>query len=118
MIWLVAQMWGLLLVAFVGGVAVGVWGAKAARAGAGTGRDLTATAPLNLLSAPAGMKDDLTEIIGIDTATQARLNRMGVYHFDQIAGWDGRAARWVEAQLNDPERVMRERWMEQAQSLT
>lgn len=118
MIWLVAQMWGLLLVAFAAGVAVGAWAAKSAGVGTGAGRDLTATAPMNLLSAPAGAKDDLTQIIGIDTTTQTRLNHMGVYHFDQIAGWDGSAARWVEAQLNDPERVMRERWTEQAQSLT
>jgi NADH-quinone oxidoreductase subunit E len=73
--------------------------------------------PAILLDAPDGQKDDLTQIIGIDALTETELNALGVFHFRQIASWDESAARWIEIRLNQPGRVVRERWAEQAASI-
>lgn len=123
---LISQMWMLLLVAFASGVAAGVWiqAARAQRAagefsstGIGQGSPGRAAAPAILLDAPNGQQDDLTQIIGLDRATELKLNVLGVFHFRQVAGWDDGAARWIEIRLNEPGRVARERWTEQAATL-
>jgi|GEM_PF-616840 len=52
------------------------------------------------LSAPRGGKaDDLTRIDGIDAQTAARLNSLGLYHFDQIAALTPGQQRWLLARL-------------------
>lgn len=125
MIWLAAEIWILLLIAFALGIACGVW---ALRGGAktksqtldGAVANNVAAAPEQpaiLLDAPDGQRDDLTQIIGIDVQTEAKLNKLGIFHFRQIAAWDDGAARWIEFRLNDPGRVIRERWSEQAASI-
>lgn len=127
MVWLVSQMWALLLIAFASGIAAGAWiqAARAQRAagefsstGIGRGSPGRAAAPAILLDAPNGQQDDLTQIIGLDRATELRLNALGVFHFRQVAGWDDGAARWIEIRLNEPGRVARERWTEQAATLS
>ncbi len=125
MLWLISQMWLLLLVAFLAGAAAGVWvfsarGRRTAAADKSGALDESAglaSAPAMLLDRPDGQQDDLTQIIGIDRATEKRLNDLGVYHLRQIAAWDDGAARWVEIRLNEPGRISRERWSEQASSL-
>jgi predicted flap endonuclease-1-like 5' DNA nuclease len=126
MIWLAAQMWTLLFIAFIIGAGFGAWiGVGRNRLGVvdpmasdlGANAPGRAAAPAILLDAPNGARDDLTQIIGIDQATEARLNDLGVFHLRQIAGWDDGAARWVEIRLNEPGRVARERWSDQAASL-
>ena len=126
MIWLAAQMWTLLFIAFVIGAGFGAWiGVGRSRPGdagamasdLGSNAPGRAAAPAILLDAPNGVRDDLTQIIGIDQATEMKLNGLGVFHLRQIAGWDDGAARWVEIRLNEPGRVARERWSEQAASL-
>lgn len=123
MAWLVGQIWILLLLAFAVGAFVGVWAATARKkapeagaAGASLGL-LHASEPGILLSEPDGREDDLTQIIGLDEDTEKRLNGLGVFHLRQIAAWSPSEARWVEMKLNEPGRVIRERWPEQAQSL-
>jgi predicted flap endonuclease-1-like 5' DNA nuclease len=126
MLWLVAQMWFFLLAAFLFGAAAGVWVWSARRPktmkslekdGAPENAQGTPVAPATLLDKPDGRRDDLTQIIGIDDATERKLNALGVYHFRQIAAWDDGAARWIEFRLNEPGRVARERWTEQAAGL-
>jgi predicted flap endonuclease-1-like 5' DNA nuclease len=126
MAWLIAEMWALLLAAFLLGAVSGAWAFARRRTAPNStlpGREdydgvaSPATAPAHLLSGPDGAADDLTQIIGIDRATEQRLNALGVYHFRQIAAWDDGAARWIEIRLNEPGRVARERWTEQAAAI-
>lgn len=52
------------------------------------------------LSAPRGRKKDaLTQIYGIDPETEAKLNALGIYHFDQIAALRPGQRRWIFARL-------------------
>lgn len=125
MVWLAAEIWALLILAFGAGAAVGVWAFSAARSKSGVARGealgpsaAPAAEPAILLDAPDGQKDDLTQIIGIDPATEEKLNALGVFHLRQIASWDEGAARWIEIRLNEPGRVVRERWADQAASIT
>lgn len=119
MLWLITQMWTLLILAFVIGAAAGVWviAARKKRADVQGGLPGEPAPPSSLLDGPDGQKDDLTQIIGIDRQTEKRLNAIGVYHLRQIAGWNEGAARWIEIRLNEPGRVARERWSDQAASL-
>lgn len=71
-----------------------------------------------LLDAPRlGTADDLTAIKGIGGAVQTLLNRLGVFHYDQIAGWNDGEARWIERNIGFPRRVEREDWIGQAAKL-
>lgn len=126
MIWLAAEMWMLLLIAFLLGAGGAVWILSARKRSDSSVRSETddlgeagvrAAAPGLLLDSPDGQKDDLTQIIGIDPKTETRLNSLGVFHIRQIASWDDSAARWIEIRLNEPGRVARERWTEQAAAI-
>lgn len=127
MLWLIGQMWGLLALAFVLGVAIGWWihnsraveaglSAKNADADGDMSTDSLLRAP-DLLTRPEfGPKDDLTQIIGLDEATETRLNDLGVYYLRQIAEWGSAQTRWVENAIEAPGRIDREHWVEQARS--
>ena len=69
------------------------------------------------LAAPSGAADDLKRINGIGPANEAKLNALGIYHYDQIAAWDDAQARWVGAYLAFPGRIEREDWVAQARAL-
>jgi NADH-quinone oxidoreductase subunit E len=70
------------------------------------------------LDAPRGGKaDDLKRINGIGPVNEKKLNAIGVYHFEQIAGWERPEIRWVSTFLAFPGRVDREGWVEQAGEL-
>jgi predicted flap endonuclease-1-like 5' DNA nuclease len=67
------------------------------------------------LSGPRdGVTDDLRVIRGIGPQNEARLNALGIYHLDQIAGWTAEEARWVGVYLGFPGRIEREDWPGQA----
>lgn len=71
-----------------------------------------------LLDAPrVGGSDDLSAIRNISPSLAASLNALGIFHFDQLAGWDGKAVVWVDSQLGLKGRIARERWPEQARAL-
>lgn len=71
-----------------------------------------------LLDAPRdGDKDNLTAIRGITPTLADALNGLGVFHYDQVAGWDGKAVVWVDGQLGLRGRIAREKWPEQARRL-
>jgi NADH-quinone oxidoreductase subunit E len=59
----------------------------------------------------------LTEIKGIGPKLSERLNELGIYHFDQIAGWSEAQAEWIEDQLAFKGKVRREGWIDQARQL-
>lgn len=72
-----------------------------------------------LISAPRnGQADDLKLIAGIGPMLEKELNKLGIWHFDQIATWDVMNLKWIDQQLEDFRgRAGRERWIEQARRL-
>jgi len=73
--------------------------------------------PELLEAARLGRPDDLTAIKGIGRAVQELLNGIGVFHYDQIAGWNDEESRWIERNIGFPRRVEREDWIAQAAKL-
>jgi NADH-quinone oxidoreductase subunit E len=71
------------------------------------------------LTAPRGGKaDDLKLIYGVGPKLERRLNQLGIYHFDQIAGLTAESVRWLEDQLDDAfGSAARDKWVEQAGKL-
>jgi len=118
MIWLVTQIWVFLLAAFILGAGAGALFERRRR------RDRSAPEPRPAAPRPqapaAGngpAQSDLTQIIGVDEATAARLGALGVRSFEQIANWSDENIAWIEDQLDAPGRVASQRWREQAGSL-
>ncbi|MBV0911433.1 hypothetical protein [Anianabacter salinae] len=65
-----------------------------------------------------GGPDNLKEIKGIGPKLEVMLNGMGVYHFDQIAGWTERELAWVDQNLEGFKgRASRDNWVSQAKTL-
>ncbi|MCG6903655.1 MAG: endonuclease [Rhodobacter sp.] len=76
------------------------------------------TKPEMLSEARAGGADNLKEIKGVGPAMEKLLNSLGVYHFDQVAGWNADEVAWVDANLKGFKgRVSRDNWVEQAKIL-
>lgn len=75
------------------------------------------TAKPELLTAPEGEADDLTQIKGIGPKLQKTLSDLGVYHFRQIAAWTPENLGWLDERLAFKGRIQREGWVEQAQNL-
>jgi len=74
--------------------------------------------PKMLKAAKKGGADDLKTIKGVGPALETLLNEMGVYHFDQIAGWSVEEIAWVDDNLlKFKGRVSRDNWVEQAKIL-
>ena len=131
MIWLVSQMWFLLVAAFLLGTMIGwwIWGTKTtSSAGAsessvpqamGTLKaDTEVSREVRPLNAPSnGKKDDLTLIIGIDARTEEQLNEFGIHYLYQIADLGPSRIRLVEEKLGQTGRIDRERWVAQARTL-
>lgn len=71
--------------------------------------------PAKLLAAARdGKADDLTLVKGIGPAIAADLNRLGIWHFDQIAALDDEEMRYVSAFAGVPGRGLAENWREDA----
>lgn len=74
--------------------------------------------PLLLDGPRDGKADDLTTVNGIGQGVQTLLNNLGIYHYDQIAGWSVEEAGWIERNIGFPRRVSRESWIGQAVKLS
>lgn len=72
-----------------------------------------------LLSAPRdGKGDDLGLIWGVAEILAEKLNKMGIWHFDQIAGWTPANIAWFENEVPGFKgRVARDKWIEQCTKL-
>jgi predicted flap endonuclease-1-like 5' DNA nuclease len=72
-----------------------------------------------LLSSPRnGRKDDLSLIWGVAEKLEARMNRMGIWHFDQIASWSPDHIKWFEHEVEGFKgRLERDKWVEQCKKL-
>ncbi|QFU08347.1 NADH-quinone oxidoreductase chain 2 [Rhodobacteraceae bacterium THAF1] len=76
------------------------------------------TKPAMLDEARDNRPDDLKRIKGIGPALERMLNEMGVYHFDQIAGWAAKELAWVDRNLEGFKgRATRDNWIGQAKGL-
>lgn len=89
-------------------------GADAARAAEA---DAHGARPAGLLGPRDGKADDLKRIKGIGKQNEARLNALGVWHFDQIADWTAENIRWAGSFLAFVGRIEREDWVGQAKVL-
>lgn len=74
--------------------------------------------PVGLDAPRAGAGDDLKKIKGVGPKLEALLQRLGFWHFDQIAAWTPAELAWVDANLDAFNgRATREDWVGQAKLL-
>lgn len=73
--------------------------------------------PVGLAGPREGKHDDLKRIRGIGKQNEGRLHGLGIWHFDQIAGWSAEEVKWVGGYLAFPGRIEREEWVSQAKVL-
>ncbi|MGV6840087.1 MAG: hypothetical protein ACWA40_07815 [Planktomarina sp.] len=65
-----------------------------------------------------GKADDLKMIKGVGPALEKLCNKLGFYHFDQVAAWTADEVAWVDANLEGFKgRVSRDEWVAQAKIL-
>lgn len=83
-----------------------------------TGSPAPQTKPEGLDAPRGGAKDDLKRIKGVGPKIESTLNSMGIFHFDQIASWGRSEIEWVDENLSFKGRIDREKWVEQAKSLS
>ncbi len=74
--------------------------------------------PMQLTAARDGKADDLKMIKGIGPKMEKLCNKLGFYHFDQVASWTKDEVAWVDANLEGFKgRVTRDEWVKQAKIL-
>ena len=66
---------------------------------------------------PCG-KDDLKVVEGIDVVTEAALNGIGIFHYDQISKWSQNNCAWVEEHLSIQGKILEDKWIEQSKKLS
>lgn len=66
---------------------------------------------------PKGQPDDLTRITGLDTDIQARLKKLGVIQYHQIAAFSDDDLAKVDDALGLDGQIERDDWVEQARTL-
>jgi predicted flap endonuclease-1-like 5' DNA nuclease len=76
--------------------------------------DLPGQRPAGLVAARDDKADDLKLIKGIGRQNEGRLHGLGIWHFEQIAGWTSENVEWVGGYLAFPGRIEREDWVGQA----
>lgn len=77
-----------------------------------------AARPAALAAAREGGADDLARIKGIGPKLEALCNSLGIYHFDQIAGWTAAEVAWMDDNLEGFKgRVTRDDWVGQARAV-
>ncbi len=74
------------------------------------------TKPELLVAAPES-KDDLKKIGGVGPKLEETLNKLGVYHFAQVAAWSADEVQWVDDNLSFKGRIDRDDWVGQAAEL-
>ncbi len=74
--------------------------------------------PAGMAAPRDGGPDDLKLIVGIGPKLEALCNKLGFYHFDQIATWTPAEIAWVDDNLAGFKgRVTRDNWVAQAKDL-
>ncbi|MCT4369958.1 endonuclease [Yangia mangrovi] len=74
--------------------------------------------PVALAQPRSGDADNLKEIKGVGPKLESLLHELGIYHFDQIAGWSSAEVAWMDENLKGFRgRVSRDDWIGQARTL-
>lgn len=73
--------------------------------------------PKSLLEPRGGVADDLKMISGVGPRIEKTLHGLGIFHFDQIAGWTLGEVKWVDDYLKFSGRISRDAWIAQADAL-
>ena len=74
--------------------------------------------PLGLQAPREGTGDDLKRIKGVGPKLEALLHSLGIYHFDQIAGWGPAELAWIDGNLEGFHgRASRDDWVGQSKIL-
>lgn len=74
--------------------------------------------PKTMKAARKSGADDLKMIKGVGPKMEALLNKLGFFHFDQVAAWSDEEVSWVDQNLEGFKgRVRRDNWVEQANVL-
>ena len=74
--------------------------------------------PAWVMVQPFGPRDDLQRLEGVDPSLERTLNRLGIYHFHQIARFDPSDVEWlVEHAEGVPEQTIRDSWIVDASRL-
>ena len=83
------------------------------------GSDLQTTDPVRgrVYSRPPTHKDDLKRISGIGQVLEEKLNRLGIYTYEQIMNWDQQAVDEFSKLLTFKDRIERDEWLVQAGKL-
>jgi len=73
--------------------------------------------PLVLYTARPSGKDKLIRIKGINLELEKDLNKLGIFHFSQIALWSNKNCEWIEESISQAGCVKNNQWVEQAKIL-
>ncbi len=74
--------------------------------------------PVVLAKPRDGGPDDLKMIKGVGPVLEKALHENGVFHFDQVAAWKIKDARWFDENVKGANgRVIRDEWIKQAKIL-
>mgnify|MGYP005863885139 CR=1 FL=1 len=68
-------------------------------------------------ASPPAAPDDLKRIKGIGPSLERKLHELGITRLEQIARLSAVEVERIDAQLDFPGRIRRERWVEQARAL-
>ena len=67
---------------------------------------------------PYGPRDDLQRLQGVDPILERSLNRLGIYHFHQIARFEPSDVEWLTEHIDGvPEQTIRDSWIPDAGKL-
>jgi predicted flap endonuclease-1-like 5' DNA nuclease len=74
--------------------------------------------PAWLMVQPYGPRDDLQRLQGVDPILERSLNRLGIFHFHQIARFESSDVEWLVEHIDGvPERTIRDSWIPDAGEL-
>jgi predicted flap endonuclease-1-like 5' DNA nuclease len=91
---------------------------SAAQMRAASGKMAPGARPAALSAPRGGAADDLARIKGLGPKSVEKLHALGVFHYDQIAGWSDDNIKWIEASIGAAGRVKRNGWVEQAEAMS
>ena len=91
--------------------------APAARKTAAPAKKAAKPAGPERLAKPKGQADDLKMISGVGPKLEGTLNKLGFWHFSQIARWTKKDIAIVDDELSFKGRIERDDWVRQAKAL-
>jgi predicted flap endonuclease-1-like 5' DNA nuclease len=75
--------------------------------------------PAWVMMQPYGPRDDLQRLQGVDPILERTLNRLGIFHFHQIARFETSDVEWLVEHIDGvPEQTIRDSWIADASRLS